>query len=159
MLHHYIMGCTLINYVSKQRNLVQWVLIYVVKMQTKGYLVGQNWQQHTNVIKLWPLSVKKKNRVQRHWTEKRNDGKISNGSNIPKSCLQASAVQSRGLLILYGTNDPSRHGPLFFLLGCLHCLPSSNSSGGMLTVQGTCWSFAIGIPKPFSSHGWRLQWQ
>jgi hypothetical protein len=54
---------------------------------------------------------KKKNRVQRHWTEKRNDGKISNGSNIPKSCLQASAVQSRGLLILYGTNDPSRHGP------------------------------------------------
>jgi hypothetical protein len=60
MLHHYIMGCTLINYVSKQRNLVQWVLIYVVKMQTKGYLVGQNWQKHTNVIKLWPLSVKKK---------------------------------------------------------------------------------------------------
>ena len=54
------MGCTLINYVSKQRNLVQWVLIYVVKMQTKGYLVGQNWQKHTNVIKLWPLSVKKK---------------------------------------------------------------------------------------------------
>ena len=51
--------------------------------------------------------------MQRHWTEKRNDGKISNGSNIPKSCLQASAVQSRGLLILYGTNDPSRHGPFF----------------------------------------------
>ena len=29
-------------------------------MQTKGYLVGQNWQKHTNVIKLWPLSVRKK---------------------------------------------------------------------------------------------------
>ena len=40
--------------------------------------------------------------------------KISNGSDIPKSCLQASAVQSRGLLILYGTNDPSRHGAFFF---------------------------------------------
>ena len=26
----------------------------------KGYLVGQNWQIHTNVIKLWPLSVRKK---------------------------------------------------------------------------------------------------
>ena len=75
-------------------------------------LVGQNWQIHTNVIKLWPLSVRKK-RVQRHWTERRNDGKISNGSDIPKSCLQASAVQSRGLLILYGTNDPSRHGAFF----------------------------------------------
>ena len=45
-----------------------------------------------------------------------NDGKIANGSNIPKSCLQASAVQSRGLLILYGTNDPSRHGAFFFFL-------------------------------------------
>ena len=42
--------------------------------------------------------------------------KISNGSDIPKACLQASAVQSKGLLILYGTNDPSRHGAFFFFL-------------------------------------------
>ena len=62
-----------------------------------------------------PFSKKKKKSAEA-LAERRNDGKISNGSDIPKSCLQASTVQSRGLLILYGTNDPSRHGAFFFFL-------------------------------------------